>query len=121
MSVVALFENDAPAVNPSGILPTEYRVLVRPKTVDEKTKGGIYIPEQAKERDQYAQIEGELVAISPFAFTYEDDWPEGRKPKPGDRVFFAKYAGTRVKGKDGVEYAVINDRDVWAVIDPAGW
>lgn len=107
--------------NPSGIWPTEYRVLILPKKVDEKTKGGVYIPEQTKERDDFAQIEGTLVAVSPFAFSYEDAWPEGSRPEPGDRVFFAKYAGTRVKGKDGETYAVVNDRDVWAVINPTGW
>lgn len=107
--------------NPSGIMPTEYRVLVRPKVTDEKTKGGIIIPEQTKERDDFAQIEGELVAVSPFAFSYADEWPEGRKPQVGDRVFYAKYAGTTVKGRDGADYRVINDRDVWAVIDPTGW
>jgi chaperonin GroES len=107
--------------NPSGIWPTEYKVLIRPKLLDEKTKGGIIIPENTKEREEHAQIEGVLVAVSPFAFTYEEGWPDDAKPQPGDRVFFAKYAGTRVKGRDGEIYAVVNDRDVWAVIDPTGW
>lgn len=102
--------------NESGILPTEFKVLVRAKAVDEKTAGGIIIPDQTKERDQHAQVEGVLVAVSPLAFTYAD-WPEGAdRPKPGDRVLFAKYAGTNVRGKDGVDYRIVNDKDLSALL-----
>lgn len=104
-------------LNPSGIIPTEYRVLIRPVTVDEKTKGGIIVPDQTRERDQYAVQEGEIVAVSPLAFTYHEPWPEeAAKPTTGDRVIFAKYAGSTRKGRDGVEYRVINDRDIVAVL-----
>jgi len=103
--------------NPSGINPTEYRVLVRPKKVEERTSGGIFIPDQTKERDQYAAMEGELIAVSPFAFTYAENWPADAKPKPGQRVLFAKYAGSTHKGRDGEEYRIINDKDVVAVLD----
>jgi len=101
--------------NPSGILPTEYKVLIAPKAIDEKTKGGIIIPDQTKERDQFAQMEGELIAVSPLAFTY-DDWKGHLPPKPGDRVLFAKYAGANVKGRDGKDYRLCNDKDVAAVL-----
>lgn len=100
-----------------GIHPTEYKVLIRPKAVEEKTKGGIIMPDATKERDQYAQIEGVLVAVSPLAFTYDDKWPEGYAlPKIGDRVLYAKYAGTDVEGSDGVKYRLVNDRDIGAVL-----
>lgn len=102
--------------NPSGIYPTEYKVLILPKQVDEKTKGGIIIPDQTKERDQFAQMEGEIVAVSPLAFTY-DDWKEASSPKVGDRVLFAKYAGASVIGKDGKEYRICNDKDLAAVLE----
>lgn len=103
-------------LNPSGIMPTEYRVLIRPISVDEKTKGGIILPDETRERDKYAVQEGELVAVSPLAFSYAD-WPEGAQlPKVGDMVIFAKYSGSSRKGRDGVEYRVINDRDIVAVI-----
>lgn len=106
----------AKPVNASGINPTEYKVLVRPDAVKEKTAGGIIVPEETREREQYAAMEGELIAISPLAFTYHD-WPEGiDKPGVGDRVIFAKYAGTKLKGKDGTDYRLINDRDVAAVL-----
>ena len=104
--------------NPSGIKPTEYKVLVQPIKVDEKTKGGIILPDETKERDQFAQMQGTLVAVSPLAFTYADakDWGEANKPKPGDKVMFARYAGAAVKGMDGADYRIINDKDVSAVL-----
>ncbi len=103
--------------NPSGIEPTEYKVLIRPKAVDDKSPGGIIIPETTKDREQFAQMEGELVAVSPLAFTY-DDWKDAadKRPKAGDRVLFAKFSGATVKGKDGKEYRLANDKDVAAVL-----
>lgn len=102
--------------NRSGIYPTEFKVLVLPIEVKAKTDGGIIIPEEARERKEFAVQEGELIAVSPLAFTYEK-WPEGYKPpQVGDRVLFTKYAGGKQKGKDGVEYRLINDKDVQAVL-----
>lgn len=100
--------------NRSGINPTEYKVVVLPVEVDDKV-GSIIIPQDHQEREQYAQQEGVLVAVSPVAFNYEEF--NGAEPKPGDRVLFAKYAGFTRKGKDGVDYRVINDRDICAVLD----
>lgn len=98
--------------------PTEYKVLVQPVKVEEKTKGGIILPDEHKDREQFAQMEGVLVAISPLAFTYADakDWGDAEKPKPGDRVMFAKFAGAAIKGRDGADYRIINDKDVSAVL-----
>jgi chaperonin GroES len=105
-------------MNPSGILPTEFKVLVRPIKVDEKTKGGIILPDETKERDQFAQMQGTLVAVSPLAFTYadKDAWGDTEPPKPGDKVMFARYAGAAVKGMDGGDYRLISDKDVSAVL-----
>lgn len=103
--------------NPSGINPTEFRVLVKPDSAEQITKGGIIIPDQAKDREQYAAMKGTLIAASPVAFTYAE-WPEGTPlPKPGDKVLYEKYAGALVKGNDGQEYRVINDKDIHAVLD----
>lgn len=105
--------------NESGVFPTEYKVLISPIRVDEKTKGGIILPDEHKDREQFAQMQGTLVAISPLAFTYADkgDWGEAAKPKPGDKVLFAKFAGAAVKGKDGNDYRLVNDKDIAAVLD----
>jgi chaperonin GroES len=104
--------------NSSGIQPTEYKVLIDPKPVEEKSRGGIIIPDMTKESEKYAQIEGRIVAVSHLAFTYAtpDEWVD-KKPKPGDAVLYAKYAGVRVKGKDGKEYVLVNDKDIAALIE----
>lgn len=103
-------------VNLSGIRPIEFNVLVRQKEVEAVTKGGIIRPDINKEREQAAAVEGEIVAVSPLAFTYEK-WPDGfRLPQPGDTVAFAKYAGMKLRGKDDVEYLLLKDKDIGAVI-----
>jgi chaperonin GroES len=96
----------------SGIDPIEYKVLVRPKTAANKTAGGIMLPEVVVEKDQHASMEGTVCAVSPLAFSYEDGAP---KAKPGDTVIFARYSGINVKGCDGAEYRLMNDKDIVAV------
>lgn len=85
------------------IKPLEDRVLLRPVKPEERTKGGIILPDTAQEKSQ----EGEVVAVG-------DD--ENIKVKPGDRVLFARYSGTEVK-IDGIEYVIVNRSDLLAVID----
>ncbi|MDB6036002.1 MAG: hypothetical protein JWM16_6340 [Verrucomicrobiales bacterium] len=103
--------------NPSGILPTEFKVLILPDEVQEKI-GSIYVPEETKAKEKYATTDGTIVAISHLAFTYAsaEEWGD-HKPKPGDRVAFAKYAGARRKGRDGKDYLLVNDKDVLATIE----
>ncbi len=105
-------------MNSSGIQPTEFKVLIDPKPVEEVTKGGIILATQTTDNEKYAQTEGTIVAISHLAFTYAtpEEWGD-KRPKPGDRVLYAKYAGLRVKGKDGKDYILANDKDVCAVIE----
>lgn len=104
-------------MNPSGIQPTEFKVLIEPKPVEEKI-GSIIIPDQKKEHDKYATTEGRIVAISHLAFTYAtaEEWGD-KRPKAGDRVLYAKYAGVHVKGRDGKEYLLVNDKDICATIE----
>ena len=107
-------------MNPSGIKPTEFKVLIDPTEVEAKI-GSIYIPETTQEKEKFAQIKGRIVAVSPLAFSYatKEEWADAgaRKPGPGDLVLYAKYAGVRAKGKDGKEYLIINDKDVTATIE----
>lgn len=101
--------------NPSGIEPTEFNCVVHAPKVEEKTKGGVILPDQHREREELASIDATLMAASPLAFTYET-WPdEDMKPKPGDRVVIAKYAGSVVKGADGEDYRIIKDKDILAI------
>lgn len=103
--------------NVSGIRPTEFKVLIEPQEVTGKI-GSLYIPDVAKERDEAAQTEGIIIDASPAAFSYHD-WPKGTPlPSVGDRVLFAKYAGTTVRSpKTGKVYRLINDKDIAAVLE----
>lgn len=104
-------------MNKSGIKPCEFNVLVRQDNVDPVTKMGLHMPEEHLERLKHGQTRGVIVAVSPLAFN-EDVWPEGvEKPKPGQKIAFAKHAGTFVTGNDEEEYRVIKDKDVVALIE----
>ncbi|NLU40596.1 MAG: co-chaperone GroES [Firmicutes bacterium] len=90
------------------IKPLADRVVVKPIEREETTKGGIVIPDTAKERPQ----EGEVVAVGPGKF--EDGKRIPMEVKVGDRVLFAKYGGTEVK-IDGEEYLVLRESDILAI------
>ncbi len=100
-------------MNESGLMPVEYKILIKPKEVEEKTEGGIFIPDSAKEKEEFARSEGVIVAVGAIAFT-DPDWLD--TPKVGDRVLFDKFAGSLVEGSDGAIYRLINDKEIGAVI-----
>ena len=93
--------------------PLHDRVVVRRIEEDERTRGGIIIPDTAKEKPQ----QGEIVAVGPGA---PDD--KGKvQPldvKPGDRVLFGKWSGTEVK-LDGEELLIMKESDVLGVLEGA--
>ena len=100
-----------------GITPTGFSVLVKPDVIEEKTAGGIYLPDKNREKEQYAVQQGKLLDVSPLAFTYEV-WPEGaRQPKCGDRVMFPKYEAQEVKGADGEKYWLMADKAIIAILE----
>lgn len=102
--------------NTSGIHPVEFNVLVRQDVVETKTKSGLIMPDAVVDREHHSQTRGVIVAVSPLAFN-ADIWPQDMaKPGPGERVAFAKHAGTFITGTDGDEYRVVKDKDVVAVI-----
>jgi chaperonin GroES len=92
------------------IKPVEYKVLVLPEEVEEKTEGGLYLPDQVKEKDRMAQCRAQVIAIGGNAF---EEW-KGRVPQPGDTVYMAKYAGCTLQ-HDGRQYRLINDKDIAAI------
>jgi co-chaperonin GroES (HSP10) len=117
-------------LNTSGITPTENKVLILPKEVEEAasevtladgSKIKIYKPVESAEKEKWATMEGTLIARSPLAFNYasEQEWAaaNAEPPKPGMRILFAKYSGVRHKGRDGVEYVIANDKDVLAILE----
>ncbi len=91
--------------------PLGDRVLVRRVEEEEKTKGGIIIPDTAKEKPQ----EGEVVAVGPG---HRDD--DGKLTpldvKAGDRVLFSKYGGTEVK-VDGEDLIILRESDILGIIE----
>jgi len=95
--------------NESGIQPFEFRVLVKPEKKEQKTSGGIYIPDEAHDKEKMAVKVGQLVAVGALAFT-EPDWLD--KPWVGDWVVFDRYAGAIVEGQDGEEYRLMNDKEI---------
>ena len=91
--------------------PLHDRVVVRRLEQDEKTAGGIIIPDTAKEKPQ----EGEIVAVGPGA-RGEDGKLHPLDVKAGDRVLFGKWSGTEVK-IDGEELIIMKESDVMGVIE----
>ncbi len=90
--------------------PLGDRVVVRPIVKEEVTKGGIYLPDTAKEKPQ----EGEVVAVGPGRLA-EDGTRIEMEVKKGDRVFYLKYAGTEWKQNDE-EYLILRESDILAKI-----
>ena len=92
--------------------PLHDRVLVRRIEAEEKTAGGIIIPDTAKEKPQ----EGEVVAVGPGA---RDDTGKLVEPsvRAGDRILFGKWSGSEVK-IDGEELLIMKESDILGVIEP---
>jgi len=100
--------------NESGILPTGGHVLIFPDPVEEKTSGGIYLPETTRDSEQRAATSGIVIAIGPSAWLDLDNgtaWAE-----IGDHINYAKYSGVEMVGQDKKNYVLINDNDILAVL-----
>lgn len=93
------------------IRPLQDRVIVRRIEEEEKTKGGIIIPDSAKEKP----MEGKIVAVG-AGKVLEDGKKVPLDVKEGDRVLFGKYAGTEVK-IDGEEHLIMREDDILGVIE----
>ncbi len=91
--------------------PLHDRVLVKRLESEEVTKGGIIIPDSAKEKP----IKGEVIAVGPGKHNDEGERIKMSVSK-GDKVLFNKYAGTEVK-IDGDEFLVMREDDILAIID----
>ena len=89
--------------------PLHDRVVVRRVDAEEKTKGGIIIPDTAKEKPQ----QGEIVAAGPGA---RDESGKPLDVKVGDRVLFGKWSGTEVR-IDGEDLLIMKESDIMGVID----
>ena len=93
------------------IRPLQDRVLIKRIVEEEKTKGGIIIPDTAKEKP----MEGEVIAVGPGR-TLDNGQQVSLDVKVGDRVLFGKYAGTEVK-IEGVEHLIMREEDILGIIE----
>jgi chaperonin GroES len=90
--------------------PLADRVIVKPKEADEVTKGGIILPDTAKEKP----VEGTIVAAGPGK-TSDDGKLIKMEVKVGDVVLYGKYSGSEVT-VDGVEYLIMRESDIFAIV-----
>jgi chaperonin GroES len=95
--------------------PLHDRVLVRRIDAEEKTAGGIIIPDTAKEKPQ----EGEVIAAGPAGGRNEQGQLMPLDVKPGDRVLFGKWSGTEVK-IEGQELLIMIESDLVGVVEKTG-
>ncbi len=90
--------------------PLSDRVLVKRITEEEKTKGGIIIPDSAKEKPQEAKV----VAVGPGR--HEDGKVVAMSVKAGDRILFSKYSGNEVK-LDGEEHLIMKEDEILGILE----
>jgi chaperonin GroES len=93
------------------IRPLQDRIIVKRIEEEEKTKGGIIIPDTAKEKP----MEGEVIAAGTGKIL-ENGKKQPLEVKAGDRVLFGKYAGTEVK-IDGIEHLIMKEDDILGIIE----
>ena len=91
------------------LTPLHDRVIVKPAASEETTKGGLIIPDTAKEKPQ----RGEIIAVGTGKVT-EDGKPQPMVVKVGDSVLYGKYSGTEVS-VDGTDYLIMRESDIFAI------
>lgn len=90
--------------------PLADRVIIKPAEAEETTKGGIILPDTAKEKP----IEGTIVAVGPGKVS-DDGKVVKMEVKSGDKVLYGKYSGTEVT-VDGEEYLIMRESDIFAIV-----
>jgi chaperonin GroES len=91
--------------------PLGDRVIAKAVTAEEVTRGGIVLPDTAKEKPQ----EAEVVAVGPGK-TLDSGKVQSMEVKVGDKIIYAKYSGTEVK-VNGEEYIILREEDVLAILE----
>lgn len=94
----------------TNIRPLHDRVIVKRLEEDEKTKGGLIIPDTAKEKPQ----EGKVIAVGPGK--QDDGKLISLNVKPGDKVLFGKYSGTEIK-LAGEEHLILREDDILGIVE----
>ncbi|MEW5799204.1 MAG: co-chaperone GroES [Bacteroidota bacterium] len=92
------------------INPLADRIVVKPAEAEEKTKGGLYLPDTAKEKPVW----GEVIAAGPGKTT-DDGKKVPMEVKVGDKVLYGKYSGTEIT-IDGQEVLIMRESDIFAIM-----
>ena len=93
------------------IKPLGDRIVVKPLEAESKTKGGIVLPDTAKEKPQ----EGKVVAIGKGK-VLDNGSTQAPEVKVGDKVLYGKYSGNEITTKDGEELLIMREEDILAII-----
>ncbi len=93
------------------IQPLGDRVVIKPLEAENKTKGGIVLPDTAKEKPQ----EGEVVAVGKGKVS-DSGQLQTPEVKPGDKVLYGKYSGTEITTKDDEELLIMKEEDILAIV-----
>jgi len=98
------------------VRPVEYKVLIKPDEVEDQTRGGLYLPDSARTKQQFAVDRGEVIAVGEGFFK---ELP-GPEPRIGDKVIFNRYAGSLITIEDDngkrTDYRLCNDKDICAIL-----
>ena len=93
------------------IKPLGDRVIVKPLEAQEKTKGGIVLPDTAKEKPQ----EGKIIAVGKGKYL-ENGQLQPLEVKAGDHILYGKYSGSEISTKEGEELLIMREEDILAII-----
>ena len=101
--------------------PVGYKILIAVPELNDKTDGGVYMPDSLKQAEETASIIGYVLKVGSVAYSDPERFPDGPWCKEGDFIIFRSYSGTRFKVM-GKEFRIINDDTVEAVVeDPRGY
>ncbi len=98
-----------------GMRASGWNCIVVPEPIEEKTAGGIFIPDMVKSKEEIVQQRARIVSIGPAAFDQADY--KGQQPKVGDACLIAKLAGFATNLADGKLARVIQDKDVAVILE----
>ena len=115
-------EEDPSDMEPSALerlpQPTGYRVTIIPYYPSVQTKGGLYVPDQVRDREAFATVAAYVVKLGPDAYKDPQKFPNGPWCSEKNWVLIGRYAGNRFK-VEGLEVRVINDDNIIAtILDP---
>jgi chaperonin GroES len=99
-------------MNVKELKPLGDRVLIKPLVEEEKSKGGILLPDTVSKEKPQA---GEILAVGPGA-TSKDGKIVPMTVKKGDKVVYAKYSGTDIKDDDDEDYLILSEKDILAIV-----